>query len=243
MGILKTLTVNGVQYAVTPIVPADSVTLLASAWESDGDTHHQVVKVPGVTAHTKIDLQPTAEQLAEFHYKVLAFVAENDNGIITVYSIGDKPTGDHTIQITKTEVQGSGLIRGNTVGTTMPRPDWNQTDPRKADYIKNKPQSFVEGGYIAEEELADKIADILEEQNMNGGRIDEHLWWLTTTIAYGEIHDALEAFELVSRDEDTDDYRRNVVTFEELEEAIGNIETVLDSIIAIQTQLIGGDGV
>lgn len=30
-------------------------------------------------------------------------------------------------------------IRGNTVGTTMPRPDWNQTDPKKADYISNKP--------------------------------------------------------------------------------------------------------
>lgn len=30
-------------------------------------------------------------------------------------------------------------IRGSTVGTTMPRPDWNQTDPKKADYIFNKP--------------------------------------------------------------------------------------------------------
>lgn len=143
MGILKTLTINGVQYAVTPIVPADSVTLLASAWEGDGDAYSQVVEVPGVTAHTKIDLQPTAEQLAEFHYKVLAFVAENDNGTVTVYSIGDKPANDHTIQITKTEVQGTGLIRGNTVGTSMPRPDWAQTDPRKADYIHNKPDDIV----------------------------------------------------------------------------------------------------
>lgn len=30
-------------------------------------------------------------------------------------------------------------IVGIPVGTTMPRPDWNQTDPKKADYIKNKP--------------------------------------------------------------------------------------------------------
>ena len=30
-------------------------------------------------------------------------------------------------------------IKGNTVGTTMPRSDWAQTDPKKADYIKNKP--------------------------------------------------------------------------------------------------------
>lgn len=139
MGILKTLTVNGTTYKVVNTVPADSVTLLASAWEGKGEVYSQVVEVPGVTASTKVDLQPTAEQLAEFHYKVLSFVAENDDGVITVYSIGDKPEGDHTIQITKTEVDGTGKIRGNTVGTTMPRPDWNQGDPTKADYIRNKP--------------------------------------------------------------------------------------------------------
>lgn len=146
MGILKTLTINGTTYKVTNTVPADSVTLLASAWEGDGEVYSQVVEVPGVTAHTKVDLQPTAEQLAEFHYKILAFVAENDGGTVTVYSVGDKPDGDHTIQITKTEVEGTGKIRGNTVGTTMPRPDWNQNDPTKADYIKNKPTNIGGGG-------------------------------------------------------------------------------------------------
>lgn len=140
---LKTLTVNGVTYKATNTVPTDSVTLLASDWKGDGEVYSQVVEVPGVTAHTKVDLQPTSEQLAEFHYKILAFVAENEGGIVTVYSIGDKPDGDHTIQITKTEVEGTGKIRGNTVGTTMPRPDWNQTDPTKADYIKNKPRYSV----------------------------------------------------------------------------------------------------
>ena len=30
-------------------------------------------------------------------------------------------------------------IVGNTVGIPNPQPDWNQTDPAKADYIKNKP--------------------------------------------------------------------------------------------------------
>lgn len=30
-------------------------------------------------------------------------------------------------------------IRGRTVGTTMPRSDWNQEDPKKSDYIFNKP--------------------------------------------------------------------------------------------------------
>jgi hypothetical protein len=30
-------------------------------------------------------------------------------------------------------------IRGNTVGTTMKRPDFNQTNEKKSDYIKNNP--------------------------------------------------------------------------------------------------------
>ena len=32
-------------------------------------------------------------------------------------------------------------IIGNTVGTPNPRPDWNQTDETKANYIKNKPEA------------------------------------------------------------------------------------------------------
>lgn len=139
MGVMKTLTINGVKYDVTPVVPSTSVTLLADAWVGDGDAYSQVVKIPGATPNTKVDLQPTSEQLAEFHYKVLAFVAENEGGVVSVYAIGDKPTSDHTIQITLTEVEGTGRIRGNTVGTTMPRPDWNQGNPNKADFIKNKP--------------------------------------------------------------------------------------------------------
>lgn len=117
MSILKTLTINGTTYNVAPVVPACEVTLLASAWVGDGDAYSQVVGVPGVTEHTKVDLQPTAEQVADFYNKVLAFVAENNGGTVTVYAIGEKPTEDHTIQVTKTEVEGTGKIRGDTVGT------------------------------------------------------------------------------------------------------------------------------
>ena len=145
MANLKTLAINGVTYEIVPVVPASSVTLLADAWVGDGEVYSQVVTVPGVTEHTKVDLQPSSEQLAEFHYKTLAFVAENDGGVVTVFSIGDTPVDDHTIQITKTEVEGTGKIRGDTVGTTSPQPDWNQTDPTKADYIKNKPENIGGG--------------------------------------------------------------------------------------------------
>ena len=35
-------------------------------------------------------------------------------------------------------------IIGNTTATPNPRPDWNQTDSTKADYIKNKPEILTE---------------------------------------------------------------------------------------------------
>jgi len=161
MGIMRTLTINGVTYDVVPVVPATTVTLLASAWEENGDVYSQVVEVPGATAYTKVDLQPTADQLAEFHYKVLAFVAENNNGIVTVYAIGDKPEDDHTIQITKTEVEATGKIRGNTVGTTMPRANLGQTDPRKADYVLGK-ETFLQSA------VNDALAKAKESGDFSG---------------------------------------------------------------------------
>lgn len=116
MAILKTLTVNGETYTVVPLVPAASVTLLASDWVSNDGDYSQVVELEGVTSDTKVDLQPTPEQVAIFYHKTLAFVAENKDGVVTVYSIGDKPENDYTIQVTMTEVDHEGAIRGNTVG-------------------------------------------------------------------------------------------------------------------------------
>lgn len=36
-------------------------------------------------------------------------------------------------------------IKGIPVGTTMPRSDWKQNDPKRADYIKNKPTDLLHG--------------------------------------------------------------------------------------------------
>lgn len=147
MGILKTLTINGVMYDVAAIVPKNSVTLLASAWEGEGDVYSQRVEIQGVASNTKLDLQPNAEQLAELHYLTLGFVAENDGGVVTVFAIGDRPTKDYTFQATLTEVDGVGKIRGNTVGTTMPRANLEQTDPTMADYVFGK-ESFMRGDLV-----------------------------------------------------------------------------------------------
>lgn len=81
-----------------------SVTLLSSEWVGDASPYSQVVTIDGVTKYSKIDLQPSAEQLSIFYEKDVAFLAENENGIVTVLCIGQKPANDYTIQVTMTEV-------------------------------------------------------------------------------------------------------------------------------------------
>lgn len=82
-----------------------SVTIKASAWVTEADgLHSQVVTIAGVTPYSKVDLLPSVEQLAIFHNKDVAFVTENEDGVVTVFAIGDKPTMDYTMQISITEV-------------------------------------------------------------------------------------------------------------------------------------------
>ena len=88
-----------------------SVTLYANKWEQAADNRWlQVVEVRNavITANSKVDLQPSPEQLSIFHEKDLAFVTENEDGVVSVYCIGQVPQNDYTIQTTVTEVVVNG---------------------------------------------------------------------------------------------------------------------------------------
>lgn len=81
----------------------------AANWTRDEvieNRYGQVVEVDGVviTPYSKVDMQLNSEQVAIFYEKDLAFVTENDNGVVTVYCIGQIPENDYTIQVTVTEV-------------------------------------------------------------------------------------------------------------------------------------------
>lgn len=82
-----------------------NVTLLASAWAGTDNLHSQVVAIDGITEYSKVDLLPSIEQLAIFFNKNVSFVTENEDGVVTVYAIGDKPTLDYTMQAQVTEVK------------------------------------------------------------------------------------------------------------------------------------------
>lgn len=84
-----------------------SVTIYADRWEQASDNRwYQVVSVNNatITSRSKVDLQPDSQQLSIFHEKDLAFVTENEDGVVSVYCVGQVPTNDYTIQATVMEV-------------------------------------------------------------------------------------------------------------------------------------------
>lgn len=84
------------------------IDLPSAKWQGSASPYSQVVSITGITENSKVDINPSIEQLAIFHTKDIAFVAENEDGVVTVYCIGQKPTADYQMQITITEVLANG---------------------------------------------------------------------------------------------------------------------------------------
>ena len=80
------------------------VTLLADAWVGDSSPYTQVVSLEGVTENSQVAINLSLEQAERFRQKELAFIAENEGGVVTVGAIGQKPANDYTFQVTITEV-------------------------------------------------------------------------------------------------------------------------------------------
>ena len=62
------------------------------------------VENANITPNSKVDLQLSSEQMVIFYEKDLAFVAENEDGNVTVYCIGQIPQNDYKLQATVTEI-------------------------------------------------------------------------------------------------------------------------------------------
>lgn len=102
------------QISVTLYGSEDEENADKNQWEDEIDDYgnflgryKQVVTIDNavITKNSKVDLNPTPEMLAIFHEKDVAFVAENTDGIITVYCIGQKPQNTYRdIPVTVTEV-------------------------------------------------------------------------------------------------------------------------------------------
>lgn len=84
------------------------IDLLSAKWQGGDNLYSQVVDIAGVTEYSKVDINPSVEQLAIFYRKDIAFTTENEDGVVTVYCIGQKPMDDYTMQVTITEVNVNG---------------------------------------------------------------------------------------------------------------------------------------
>ena len=93
---------NGVP-SVSP-VRIGNVSLPANGWTGAESPYSQVVNINGANRNSLIDLRLTAQQLDAFDEKDVAFMAENADGVITVYAIGQKPQNDYVFQVKITEV-------------------------------------------------------------------------------------------------------------------------------------------
>lgn len=89
------------------ILPKPALIHLSTKWTQDSDDrYYQVVTVQNatITRNSKVDLLPDAVQLSIFHEKDLAFVAENEDGVVRVYCVGQVPQNEYDINATVTEV-------------------------------------------------------------------------------------------------------------------------------------------
>lgn len=80
---------------------------LSTTWTGAESPYSQTVTVLNIgtlTNKSKVDLQPSVEQMAQLiEDGVVALLAENNNGTVTVYAFGEAPTTAMTMQCTVME--------------------------------------------------------------------------------------------------------------------------------------------
>jgi hypothetical protein len=112
--------VGGTGGTITKVV---DIAMPVGGWHGGTGKWSQIVEVAVASSFSKIDLQPSADQLSTLQKLEAAMMVENADGVVTVYVTGNKPKTDITMQATVTEViretPGS-KICGNTVGWTAP---------------------------------------------------------------------------------------------------------------------------
>lgn len=98
---------NGVDYDTIILASSIVKTLQLSATWSGTGPYTQVITLSGYTptSNTKIDLQPDMTVIQQLiNDEVGGLYIENNNGVLTAYSIGNKPSVALTLQVTVSEV-------------------------------------------------------------------------------------------------------------------------------------------
>ena len=81
-----------------------ALTLPAAGWKGAASPYAQEVTVEGISKNSMVDLQPDAGLLELLRQQELVLYTENNEGIVTVFAVGDRPGADITVQVSIVEV-------------------------------------------------------------------------------------------------------------------------------------------
>ena len=100
-----TQAIGKMEYKINKAVIIKQLSLPAASWIGSESPYSQVITGLGTTANSKVDVQIDA---AAYNTMVDsgtgAIYIANNNGIITVYALGEKPGTDITVQVSIVEV-------------------------------------------------------------------------------------------------------------------------------------------
>ena len=75
-----------------------TISLPAASWVEEGSIYKQTVTISSATSTSQVDLRPSQEQLQNMMASGISLMTANDNGTVTVFSIGGVPESDYSIQ-------------------------------------------------------------------------------------------------------------------------------------------------
>ena len=94
------------QGGLNPNYRATIISLTQAKWSEseDGTYYMQPVTIASATANSRVDLQPTPEQLVMLMDEEITMYVANNDGDLTAYAIGAIPSADIKIQVLISEV-------------------------------------------------------------------------------------------------------------------------------------------
>lgn len=100
-----TQAIGKMEYKINRAVVIKQLSLPAASWLGSESPYSQTVTGLGTTANSKVDIQiDTTAYNTMVDSGTGAIYVANDNGTITAYALGDKPTADITVQVAISEV-------------------------------------------------------------------------------------------------------------------------------------------
>ena len=81
-----------------------TIELPVDGWIGDKSPYSQIVTIDGVTPRSMVDFKPTIEQIVQLTDDGVRLYSGNDNGVVTIYALDNKPTDDYTMEVLVSEV-------------------------------------------------------------------------------------------------------------------------------------------